>query len=209
MKKLLFLIILLSASLSQAQSTRNDSYSAFGILSSPKQIPFGISFYNVSKDQKFGFFTELKFNRLSFHEDYAYMGYPEDRDVYRNALFIENNNLIKMINFGTVINPQEIGVINWDFIDIDFCLGIGYIQNFQYKFYNDTKGIGSGIIDENGNTVAEDSPLGKYYVIDYNSHGVNLNFGTNLSFQRLPFMIHIGYDTRPKTLAIGFNWKVK
>ena len=52
-------------------------------------------------------------------------------------------------------------------------------------------------------------PLGKYYVIDHNDHGVNVNVGTNLSFQQLPFMTHLGYDFKSKTIALGFNWKVK
>ena len=108
-----------------------------------------------------------------------------------------------MINIGTVFNPQEMGILNWDFVDIDFCIGLGYIQEFTYNFYYDTQGIG-----ENNNQPVSD-PIGKYYVINYNNHGVNLNFGTNLSFQRIPFMIHIGYDVKPKAWALGFNWKVK
>ncbi len=203
MKKLLCLIILLSATLSQAQSTRNDSYSAFGALTSFKEIPFGVSFYNITKDQKLGFFTELKFNRLSFDSDYTFEGYPLASDTLRNALFIGNKNMVKMINIGTVFNPQELGVMQWDFVDIDFCFGIGYIQNFRYKFYNDTNGI------EESDNQSPSEPLGEYYVIDYNDHGFNLNVGTNLSFQQIPFMIHIGYDLKPKTLALGFNWKVK
>ena len=203
MKKLLFLIVLLSTTLMQAQSTRNDSYSAFGVLTSFEEIPFGVSFYNVAKDQKFGFFTELKFNRLSFDSDYTFEGYALASDTLRNALFMGNENMVKMINIGTVFNPQQLGVMEWDFVDIDFCLGIGYMQNFRYKFYNDTNGI-----EESDNQSPSD-PLGKYYVIDYNDHGLNLNVGTNLSFQKIPFMIHIGYDLKPKTLALGFNWKVK
>ena len=108
-----------------------------------------------------------------------------------------------MINIGTVINPQELGILKWDFIDIDFCVGIGFVQNFQYKFYNDTQGI------EAGDNQSPSDPLGKYYVIDYDDHGINLKLGTNLSFQRVPFMIHIGYDLKPKVLALGFNWKIK
>ena len=203
MKKLLFLIVLLSTTLMQAQSTRNDSYSAFGVLTSFEEIPFGVSFYNVAKDQKFGFFTELKLNRLSFDSAYTFEGYALASDTLRNALFMGNKNMVKMINIGTVFNPQQLGVMEWDFVDIDFCLGIGYMQNFRYKFYNDTNGI-----EESDNQSPSD-PLGKYYVIDYNDHGLNLNVGTNLSFQKIPFMIHIGYDLKPKTLALGFNWKVK
>jgi len=203
MKKLLFLIVLFSTTLTQAQITRNDSYSAFGVLTSFEEIPFGVSFYNVAKDQKFGFFTELKFNRLSFDSDYTFEGYALASDTLRNALFIGNKNMVKMINIGTVFNPQQLGVMEWDFVDIDFCLGIGYMQNFRYKFYNDTNGI------EESDNQSHSDPLGKYYVIDYNDHGLNLNLGTNLSFQQIPFMIHIGYDLKPKTLALGFNWKVK
>ena len=108
-----------------------------------------------------------------------------------------------MINIGTVINPQELGIMRWDFVDIDFCVGIGFVQNFQYKFYNDTQGI------EAGDNQSPSDPLGKYYVIDYDDHGINLNIGTNLSFQRVPFMIHLGYDLKPKVFALGFNWKIK
>ena len=43
----------------------------------------------------------------------------------------------------------------------------------------------------------------------WNNHGINLNFGTNLSFQRFPFIIHIGYDLKPRAWALGFNWKIK
>jgi len=203
MKKLFLLITLLSASIVQAQSTRNDSYSALGALTSFKDIPFGVGIYNVSKDQKFGIFTELKFNRLNFDKDYSFEGYPVASDTLRNALFMGNKNMIKMINIGTVFNPQELGIMDWDFIDIDFCIGIGYVQNFRYNFYEDNQGI-----EEKDNQSPSD-PLGKYYVIDYNDHGVNLNVGTNLSFQEIPFLIHVGYDLKPRTLALGFNWKIK
>lgn len=187
----------------QAQNTRNDSYSSLGILSSFNKIPFGISLYNVIQNKKSGFFIELKFNRLNFDENYKFIGYSEASDTLRNAIFEGNKSMIKMINIGTVFNPQEIGILNWDFVDIDFCFGIGYIQEFKYNFYNDTNGI-----QENDIEFVSD-PLGKYYVIDYNNHGLNLNLGTNLSFQRIPFMIHIGYDLKPKTWALGFNWKIK
>ncbi len=203
MKKLLFLIAILSATLVQAQSPRNDSYSALGALTSFKDVPFGVSIYHVAKDQKFGFFTELKFNRLNFNKDYTFEGYPVASDTLRNALFMGNKNMVKMINIGTVFNPQELGVMEWDFVDIDFCLGIGYMQNFRYNFYDDNNGI------EATEDQSPSEPLGKYYVIDYNNHGLNLNIGTNLSFQQIPFMIHIGYDFKPKALALGFNWKVK
>lgn len=197
MKKLFLLVAFFYITITQAQNTRNDSYSAFGIVTSFEEIPFGISFYNAPINENFGFFTELKFNRLSFNDEYSYQGFPVASDTLRNAASHGNKNMLKMINIGTVINPQQLGIMKWDFIDIDFCLGIGFVQNFQYKFYNDTQ----------GNAVS--SPLGKYYVIDYDDHGINLNLGTNLSFQRIPFMIHIGYDFKPKTLAFGFNWKIK
>ena len=203
MKKIFLLIAICYVTLAQAQNTRNDSYSAFGLLTSFEQIPFGIGFYNAPLNENYGFFTELKFNRLSFNDDYNFVGFPVASDTLRNALFLGNNNLLKMINIGTVINPQEFGLMRWDFIDIDFCVGIGYVQNFRYKFYNDTQGI------EAGDGQSPSNPLGKYYVIDYNDHGINLNLGTNLSFQRVPFMIHIGYDLKPKVFALGFNWKIK
>ena len=189
--------------MAQAQNTRNDSYSAIGILTSFEKIPFGISFYNVPINENFGFFTELKFNRLSFSNEYSFQGNPLASDTLRNAVSLGNKNLLKMINIGTVINPQELGFLKWNFIDIDFCLGVGFVQNFQYKFYNDTQGI------EAGYNQSPSDPLGNYYVIDYNDHGINLNLGTNLSFQRVPFMIHIGYDFKPKVIALGFNWKIK
>ena len=203
MKKIFLLIAICYVTLAQAQNTRNDSYSAFGVLTSFEQIPFGIGFYNAPINENYGFFTELKFNRLSFNDDYNFVGFPVASDTLRNALFLGNNNLLKMINIGTVINPQEFGLMRWDFIDIDFCVGIGYVQNFRYRFYNDTQGI------EADDGQSPSNPLGKYYVIDYNDHGINLNLGTNLSFQRVPFMIHIGYDLKPKVFALGFNWKIK
>jgi hypothetical protein len=203
MREIIYLIALMLYSLVQAQSTRNDSYSSLGILSSFEEIPFGVSLYNVIKDKKFSYFTELKFNRLNFDKDYTFLGYAVASDTIRNSRFDGNKSLIKMINIGTVFNPQEMGILNWDFVDIDFCIGLGYVQEFTYNFYYDTQGIG-----ENNNQPVSD-PIGKYYVINYNNHGVNLNFGTNLSFQRIPFMIHIGYDVKPKAWALGFNWKVK
>jgi len=203
MKKIFLLIAICYVTIAQAQNTRNDSYSAFGLLTSFEEIPFGIGFYNAPVNENYGFFTELKFNRLSFNDDYNFVGFPVASDTLRNALFLGNNNLLKMINIGTVINPQEFGLMRWDFIDIDFCVGIGYVQNFRYRFYNDTQGI------EAGDGQSPSNPLGKYYVIDYNDHGINLNLGTNLSFQRVPFMIHIGYDLKPKVFALGFNWKIK
>ncbi len=190
-------------SLVKAQSTRNDAYTSLGIITNFKEIPFGISLYNVIKDKKFGFFTELKLNRLSFDKDYIFIGYAEASDVLRNARFDGNKSMIKMINIGTVFNPQELGILSWDIVDIDLCIGLGYIQEFRYNFYYDTQGI-----EENENQSAS-NPLGKYYVISYNNHGVNLNFGTNLSFQRIPFIIHIGYDLKPNAWALGFNWKIK
>tara|TARA_B110000444_G_scaffold43833_1_gene39816 strand:- start:1249 stop:1860 length:612 start_codon:yes stop_codon:yes gene_type:complete len=203
MKKIFFIITLMIFSLVKAQSTRNDAYTSLGIITNFKEIPFGISLYNVIKDKKFGFFTELKLNRLSFDKDYIFIGYAEASDVLRNARFDGNKSMIKMINIGTVFNPQELGILSWDIVDIDLCIGLGYIQEFRYNFYYDTQGI-----EENENQSAS-NPLGKYYVISYNNHGVNLNFGTNLSFQRIPFIIHIGYDLKPNAWALGFNWKIK
>ena len=203
MKKILFLLAIISASMLQAQSTRNDSYSTLGALTSLKDIPFGISLYTIDRNEKFGFFTELKFNRLSFDNDYTFEGYPVASDTLRNANFISNENMVKMINIGTVFNPQALGIMEWDFVDIDICLGIGYMQKFHYNFYNDPNGI------EEGEDQSASDPLGDYYVIDYNDHGLNVNIGTNLSFQGKPYMIHIGYDHKPKALALGFNWKVK
>ena len=203
MKKILFLLAIISASMLQAQSTRNDSYSTLGALTSLKDIPFRISLYTIDRNEKFGFFTELKFNRLSFDNDYTFEGYPVASDTLRNANFISNENMVKMINIGTVFNPQALGIMEWDFVDIDICLGIGYMQKFHYNFYNDPNGI------EEGEDQSASDPLGDYYVIDYNDHGLNVNIGTNLSFQGKPYMIHIGYDHKPKALALGFNWKVK
>ena len=105
---------------------------------------------------------------------------PVASDTLRNAVSLGNKNMLKMINIGTVINPQELGIMKWDFIDIDFSIGVGFVQNFQYKFYNDTQGI------EAGDNQSPSDPLGKYYVIDYDDHGINLKLGTNLSFQEYP-----------------------
>lgn len=205
MKKLLFLLALISFTTTQAQTKRNDSYISFGALTSFKEIPFGVALYTVEKDQTFGFFTELKWNRLSFDDDYTYYAAPEQRDALRLRTDEGIKNLVKMINIGAVFNPQQVGVMEWDFIDIDFCLGLGYIQDFRYHFYNDYGGIEEN--EEEGINYA--SPLGKYYVNSFNQHGMNLNIGTNLSFQRRSFMIHIGYDLKPNTFALGINWKVK
>tara|TARA_B100000900_G_scaffold108606_1_gene90471 strand:- start:148 stop:759 length:612 start_codon:yes stop_codon:yes gene_type:complete len=203
MKNIFFLLAIITTSVLKAQTTRNDSYSALGALTSIQDIPFGVSLYTVDENEKFGFFTELKFNRLSFDSDFTFEGYPLASDTLRNSNFISNENMIKMINIGTVFNPQALGVMEWDFVDIDICIGIGYMQKFHYNFYNDSNGI------EEGENQSASDPLGDYYVIDYNDHGLNVNFGTNLSFQGKPYMIHIGYDLKPKTLALGFNWKVK
>ena len=206
MKKILFLLAIISASVLQAQSTRNDSYSTLGALTSLKDIPFGISLYTIDRNEKFGFFTELKFNRLSFDNQYNFIGVAlsEEEDSLRNyPTHIKKENMVKMINIGTVFNPQALGIMEWDFVDIDICLGIGYMQKFHYNFYNDQNGI------EEGEDQSASDPLGDYYVIDYNDHGLNVNIGTNLSFQGKPYMIHIGYDLKPKALALGFNWKVK
>ena len=203
MKKYLFLIVLFSLTQSKAQSPRNDSYSAIGVLSSFSEIPFGLGFYNLNIDQTFGLFTELKFNRLNFDKDYTFRDVSVPSDTLRDALYHGNKNMLKMINIGIVFNPQELDIMVWDKVDIDFCLGIGYVQNFRYRFYEDEKGI------EKSKNQSPSAPLGKYYVIDYNDHGINLNVGTNLSFQQIPLMIHVGYDFKPKTIALGFNWKVK
>jgi|GEM_PF-1579173 len=206
MKKILFLLAIISASVLQAQSTRNDSYSTLGALTSLKDIPFGISLYTIDRNEKFGFFTELKFNRLSFDNQYNFIGVAlsEEEDSLRNyPTHIKKENMVKMINIGTVFNPQALGIMEWDFVDIDICLGIGYMQKFHYNFYNDPNGI------EEGEDQSASDPLGDYYVIDDNDHGLNVNIGTNLSFQGKPYMIHIGYDLKPKALALGFNWKVK
>ena len=208
MKNIFFLIFLFYISITEAQNTRNDNYASFGIVTSFREIPYGVSFYNIEKDEDFGFFIELKFNRLSFDNHYSFEGLPVASDTLRNALYMGNKNMIKMINIGTVINPQESGIMKWDFADIDFCIGIGYLQNFHYKFYNDTNRIPPGTIDGNGNTHSSDS-LGKYYVIDNNRHGVNLKIGTNLSFQNIPFLIHFGLDFNPMVFSLGFNWKIK
>ena len=94
MKKLLILIAFCYVTIVQAQNTRNDSYSAFGILTSFEKIPFGISFYNAPINENFGFFTELKFNRLSFNNEYSFEGFPVASDTLRDALFLGNNNLL-------------------------------------------------------------------------------------------------------------------
>ncbi len=203
MKKHFLIIAFLALTITKGQSIRNDSYTALGVLTSFNEIPFGIGFYNVTKEQRLGVFSELKFNRLNFNNDYIFRNAPVASDTLRDAIFHGNKNMIKMINIGLVFNPQKLNIFVWDRIDIDLCLGIGYVQNFRYKFYHDSKGIEK---DENQSS---SNPLGKYYVIDHNDHGINLNIGTNLSFQKTPFMIHLGYDFKPKTIAFGFNWKVK
>lgn len=203
MKKHFLIIALLVASISKAQSVRNDSYAAIGVLTSFKEIPFGIGFYHVARDQKFGLFSELKFNRLNFNKDYIFRNSPVPSDTLRDALFHGNKNMIKMINLGIVFNPQELDILVWDRIDIDLCFGLGYVQNFRYKFYDDLNGI------KQSDHQNYSEPIGKYYVIDYNHHGINLNVGTNLSFQQIPVMIHIAYDFKPKSIALGVHWKVK
>ena len=86
MKKLLFLFALISATIVQAQSTRNDSYSAMGIITSFKEIPIGFGVYTIEKERKFGFYTHLKWNRLSFDSVYEYLGGPEPRDTLRDRI---------------------------------------------------------------------------------------------------------------------------
>ena len=189
----------------QAQSTRNDSYSAMGVVTSFKDIPIGFGVYTLEKGQRFGFYTQLKLNRLSFDSDYAYLGGPIPRDTLRDRVEEGGQNMIKMINIGTIFNPQQFGIMQWDFIDIDFCLALGYIQDFRYQFYNDTRGIEES---EDG-TQAYAKPLGKYYVNDFNKNGLNLNIGTNISIENKRLMLHISYDFKPKLIALGLNWKVK
>ena len=58
MKKLLILIAFCYVTISHAQNTRNDSYSAFGILTSFENT-FRIGFYNAPINENFGFFTVL------------------------------------------------------------------------------------------------------------------------------------------------------
>ena len=206
MKRLAFLFLLLSLTITRAQTTRNDSYSAMGIITSFKDIPFGFNVYTLQKSEKFGFYTHLKWNRLSFDSDYQYLGNPVRRDKLRTQRIAEGGkNIVKMINIGTVFNPQQLGIMQWDFIDIDFCFGLGYIQDFRYQFYNDPGGIEEN--EEENINYAE--PLGKYYVNDYNMNGVNLNIGTNISIENYRVMVHISYDLKPKTFALGLNWKVK
>lgn len=205
MKKLLLLIALFTATLVQAQSTRNDSYSAMGIVTSFKDIPVGFGVYTLEKGQKFGFYTHLKWNRLSLNSDYNYLGGPVGRDTLRDRIEEGGGNLIKMINIGTILNPQQFGIMQWDFLDIDFCVALGYIQDFRYQFYNDT----GGIEENEDSTIAYAKPLGKYYVNDFNKNGLNLNIGTNISLENKRLMLHFSYDFRPKLFALGLNWKVK
>ncbi|MEZ7925354.1 MAG: hypothetical protein QMC03_05680 [Flavobacteriales bacterium] len=205
MKKLLFLFALISITIAQAQSTRNDSYSAMGIVTSFKDIPIGFGVYTIEKGQKFGFYTHLKWNKLSFDSDYNYLAGPVPRDTLRDRIEEGGGNLIKMINIGTVFNPQQFGIMQWDFIDIDFCVALGYIQDFRYQFYNDV----GGIEESEDGTISYAKPLGKYYVNDFNKNGLNLNIGTNISLENKRLMLHISYDFRPKLFALGLNWKVK
>jgi len=200
-KKIVFFIAAFLSIQAEGQISRNDHYTAFGIISDFQDIPYGISIYSVSRANKYGFFTELRLNRLKFGSEYTFQGYHLPSDEYRESEFISNKSLIKMITIGTLINPQKFGVLEWDIIDFDFVLGIGYMQNFKYNFYHDTNGINT---DE-----LQSDPLGKYYVIDYNQHGVNMKVGANISIENYRLMFHIGYDTHPKKLALGFNWKMK
>ena len=205
MKKLLFLILVSSYCLSQAQTTRNDSYAALGMITSFKEIPFGFNVYTIKKEERFGFYTHLKWNRLSFDNEYSYLGDPNTRDELRIRTSEGSNNILKMINIGTVFNPQQMGLLESDFIDIDFCFGIGYIQDFRYQFYNDT----GGIEESEDGTIPYAQALGKYYVNDFDKNGINLNIGTNISIENTRLLLHISYDLKPKLLALGLNWKVK
>jgi hypothetical protein len=200
-KKIIFFIVVFISIQSEAQISRNDHYTAFGIISDFGDIPYGVSIYSVSRTNKYGFFSELRINRLKFESEYTFQGYHLPSDELRGSEFISNKSLIKMITIGTLINPQKFGVLEWDIIDFDFVLGIGYMQNFKYNFYIDTDGINTEDL--------QSDPLGKYYVIDYNQHGVNLKIGTNISLENYRLMLHIGYDTHPKRMALGFNWKMK
>ena len=98
MKNIFFLLAIISTSVLKAQTTRNDSYSALGALTSIQDIPFGVSLYTVDENEKFGFFTELKFNRLSFDSDFTFEGYPLASDTLRNPNFISNEKQISLVS---------------------------------------------------------------------------------------------------------------
>jgi len=102
-----------------------------------------------------------------------------------------------MINIGTIINPQEIGILNFKKIDLDFFAGIGIVQNFVYKFYTNVSSENQSIYSN------------KFYIIDLNDHGLNFKFGSNISFENFPLLFSFGYDTKPKSVAISINIKVK
>ena len=140
MKKIIILIVILISSEAYSQnlitkSNRNDHYSSIGLLTSFKKIPFGINLNNLKKDKKFGIFLELKFNRLNFDDEYEFIGNISISDSLLNSSYIDTKNILKMINIGTILNPQEIGILNFKNIDLDFFAGIGIVQNFVYQFY--------------------------------------------------------------------------
>lgn len=211
-KRLFIFFALLFSFQLEAQITRNDHYSAIGVISSYNTTPYGVSLYSLQRQQKFGFYTELKINRLSFNSAYNFEQYAVASDTLRNTWDMGTRSMIKMINVGTVFNPQQLGIMQWDFIDIDFCIGLGYIQDFKYQFYNDPYGYSNDPESPNYNPDMPDitlDPLGKYYIVHSNNHGFNLNIGTNISIENYRLLLHIGYDTKPKAFAIGLNWKVK
>jgi hypothetical protein len=46
-----------------------------------------------------------------------------------------------MIHIGTILNQKQFDIMQWDNIEVDFYLVMGYIQGFIYPFYNDYGGI--------------------------------------------------------------------
>ena len=102
-----------------------------------------------------------------------------------------------MINIGTILNPQEIGILNFKNIDLDFFAGIGIVQNFVYQFYENLSSENQSIYSN------------KFYIIDLNDHGLNFRFGSNISFENFPLLFSLGYDTKSKSVAISINIKVK
>ena len=202
MKKIIILIVILISSEAYSQnlitkSNRNDHYSSIGLLTSFKKIPFGINLNTLKKDKKFGIFLELKFNRLNFDDEYEFIGNISISDSLLNSSYIDTKNILKMINIGTILNPQEIGILNFKNIDLDFFAGIGIVQNFMYQFY------------ENLCSEIQSICSNKFYIIDLNDHGLNFRFGSNISFENFPLLFSLGYDTKSKSVAISINIKVK
>ncbi|MAJ98338.1 MAG: hypothetical protein CMD07_03580 [Flavobacteriales bacterium] len=201
MKKIIYILILISSeAFSQnliTKANRNDHYTSIGLLTSFKKIPFGINLNTLKKNKKFGIFLELKFNRLNFDDKYEFIGNISISDSLLSSSYIDKKNILKMINIGTIINPQEIGILNFKKIDLDFFAGIGIVQNFVYKFY-------ANVSSENQSIYSN-----KFYIIDLNDHGLNFKFGSNISFENFPLLFSFGYDTKPKSVAISINIKVK